>query len=140
MLKYLFTAVYKDGTTYQQTQEDKSIFHEHGSCYTDHKQDELIAFALTGDGHEYLVDLRDGHFEIDMVPFSMHKPHIEKNEDGSQTAYPLKDFRLIFFRNHTHNINVGKDSNEELSHEVSYSFGWQATEHGKNYQQVMEIK
>ena len=45
-LKYLFEIEYKDGTKYNQTQEDVSILHETGSCYSDVNQDEVKTFSL----------------------------------------------------------------------------------------------
>lgn len=128
MLKYLFTAGYKDGTIYQQNVEDKSITEpEKRSCFYDVDQEKLAYFVLKGDGHEYGVDLRDGHFEIDGIKFFMHE-------------VPLKDFRLVFFRQHTHHFNVGAVGQEETSHEIVYRLGWQCTVNGKNYQEIMQIK
>ena len=92
--------------------------------FFDVRQDDVARFTLTGDGHSYAVDLTDGHFEVDGVPFKMHEE-------------PLKDFRLIFFRKHTHNFNL---EYKELSHDVVYRMGWQTTnEKGENVQRVMEI-
>jgi|SRR5665213_344168 len=125
MLKYLFTAVYKDGTTYVQTPDDRSVIEpDKRSCFFDVKQDDVETFTLTGDGHSYLVDLRDGHFEIDGVPFQMHEEH-------------LSDFRLVFFRRHTHQYQQSTLS--ELSHEMVYRMGWQCTVDGENYQEIMQI-
>lgn len=95
------------------------------------KSKDIVGFVLKGEGHTYGVDLRDGHFEIDGVPFFMH-------EDPA-----LLGFKLIFYRQHTHNIEVFvKTGNvkEELSHQIVYRFGWQCTLGNKNYQQVMQIE
>ena len=92
-LDYLFTVLYKDGNTYQQTPEDVSVSDPLKSCFFDIKQDEVKTFTLKGNGHTYLVSLEDGHFEIDGVSF--------KNHDEV-----LTNFRLIFFRRHRHNFNV----------------------------------
>lgn len=124
MLKYLFTVTYKDGSTYEQNSEDRSITEpEKRSCFFDVHQDDVATFTLKGDGHSYTVDLRDGHFEVDGVPFAMHE---EK----------LSNFRLVFFRHHTHGFN---QAYEELSHEIVYRMGWQCTVDGENYQKVMQI-
>lgn len=138
MLKYLFTAVYSDGTSYTQNVEDRSISAPgERSCFYDIDQDRLVKFILApspedecGDGHVYSVDLVDGHFEVDGVPFKMHE---EAN---------LLGFRLIFWRNHTHDFLVGKDPDaepEEVNHRIVYRLGWQCTVDDVNHQRVMEI-
>lgn len=131
-MKYLFTATYKDGSVYEQTIEDKSKREpEKRSCFFDvlekAKEVELVSFVLKGQGIEYGVDLRDGHFEINGVPFFMH-------EDRT-----FKSFRLIFFRQHTHSFQVGNDTQKEIEHKIVYRVGWQCTHNGRNYQEVMEI-
>lgn len=133
MMKYLFTAEYKDGTHYIQNPEDISITEpETRSCFFDIDHSKLVKFSLKGEGHEYAIDLRDGHFEVDGVPFFMHEDH------------DLVGFKLIFFRQHTHSFNQKMDSNSqptEISHEIVYRMGWQTTTvRGENYQQIMQIK
>ena len=123
MLKYLFEVEYKDGTRFQQFQDDVSQRDSSRSAFFDVKQDQVKTFSLVGEGHRYLVDLIDGHFEIDGVQFQMHEAE-------------LTDFRLIFWRRHTHTINARM---KELAHEVVYRVGWQATKDGKNYQEVLQI-
>ena len=95
-LTYLFKATYLDGTVYQQTQEDTSCQDPKRSCFFDLKQEQLKTFQLEGNGHTYLVDLTDGHFELDGVPFRFHE-------------YPLTDIKLVYFRRHTHNFNVAME-------------------------------
>lgn len=123
-MKYLFSALYKDGSVYEQNPEDISIIDPLRSCYFDLKQDEIEKFKLIGDGNTYSVDLTDGHFEVNGIPFLLHEEE-------------LKDFRLIFWRRHTHSFNR---NDVELSHDIVYRFGWQCTVDGKNYQQIMQIK
>ncbi len=127
-LKYLFTAIYKNGATYVQNPEDQSI-KEPGrrSCFFDINHDELVAFVLKGNGHEYLVDLTDGHFEIDGVPFRMHQEP------------DLYGFKLIFFRQHTHSFIQTREKDTELSHEVVYRMGWECVLLGKKFQYEMLI-
>lgn len=128
MLKYLFTAEYDDGSTYEQNAEDVSVKEpEKRSCFFDIDQERVVRFTLKGEGHTYTVDLTDGHFEVNGVPFKMHE------EDH------LDDYRLIFWRRHRHSFNVGAEKNEELSHETVYRVGWQATFKGEKREQVMQI-
>lgn len=132
-IKYIFTAGYKDGTTYSQNVQDVSVFYPEKSCFADVKVDELAWFQLESNpqyqgedkpyAHTYRVDLIDGHFEIDGIPFRMHE-------------YPMESYKLIYFRRHRHNFNLAF---QEKSHDVVYRFGWQGVLDKKNHQQVMEI-
>lgn len=129
-LKYLFTAIYADGSTIVQTADDKSLIEpEKRSQFYDvlklAEQKQLVAFALKGAEHEYGVDLRDGHFEIDGVSFRMHETEVY-------------GFELIFFRQHTHSFNQTREKDTEVSHEVVYRMGWKLTGN-QNYQRVMQI-
>lgn len=127
MLKYLFTATFADGSTIEQTPEDVSARDPIRSCFFDvletGRERGLVAFVLRGDGHEYGVDLRDGHFEIDGVKFFMH----EKPEAG---------YELIFFRQHTHSFNLNQ---EEIAHEVVYRMGWKVAG-DQQTQRVMQFE
>lgn len=128
-LKYLFTASYKDGTTYVQNAEDRSVTEpEKRSCFFDIDHSKLETFTLTGDGHEYLVDLRDGHFESDGVPFFVYdewEPVVRK---------------LVFFRQHKHTIEQTKEKDTELSHTITYLLGWEAVNaKGITYQKIIQI-
>lgn len=130
-LKYLFTATYKDGRIYQQNAEDVSVTEpEKRSCFFDiaNHIEKLSFFTLKGEGHEYSVDLIDGHFEADGVKKIIH------------TEEFLKDFRLIYYRQHKHTFEVGQKSQKETSHTMVYHMGWQCTIGGKNYQKIIEIK
>lgn len=125
-LKYLFGVHYKDGTEFFQTSEDISSRDPTRSAFYDVNQEEVELFQLNNvEGHTYLVDLRDGHFEIDHIPFFARIP---------PTGAVL---RLIFFRRHRRNFHVGLEGPEQLSHEVEYHFGWQTTVEGCNIQQTL---
>jgi hypothetical protein len=124
MLKYRFHAVYADGTFFVQNEEDVSARDPARSAFYDVDQSRLEAFALAGEGHTYAVDLTDGTFAIDGVPFRMHEG-------------PLSDLQLIFFRRHTHTIS---GQFKELAHQTVYRLGWQATNSaGRRVQRVMEL-
>ena len=123
MLKYLFIAQYNDGTEFRQNENDVSSQDSKRSAFFDIIQEKLVRFSLVGDGRVFSVDLTDGHFEINGIPFRMHDESIE-------------NIRLIFFRKHTHNYNLAL---EEQSHDIIYRMGWQANLHGSNTQRVMEI-
>lgn len=129
-LKYLFTAIYDDGTVYAQNPEDKSLLKDFGSSYSDVNQEKLIAFILEdqiGSGKVIGVNLLDGHFEIDGFRMLIHQ---EKD---------LTNFRLIFFRRHVHKIR--QSDGVELSHDWFYRIGWQANDSkGNNVQRIIEIE
>ena len=122
-MKYLFRVEYKDGEVFNQNPKDMSKQDPKRSAYFDIDQGRIKTFSLIGD-HSFLVDLEDGHFEVNGVSFSMHDE-------------PFSDFRLIFFRRHRHNFNL---KYQELSHEITYRMGWQCTKDGKNHQRIMEIE
>jgi len=122
-LKYLFKATCLDDSVYQQNPEDTSVSDPKRSCFFDLDITKLKNFSLEGEGHSYLVDLVDGHFEIDGIPFSFHE-------------YPLTDIRLVYFRRHTHSFNI---KFQEQSHTMCFRFGFQADENGKMIQRIMEI-
>lgn len=127
-LKYLFQVTYKDGSIYIQNPEDLSVkAPELGkSCFYDIEQEKVKSFFLSNDEHTYSVNLLDGHFEVDGVPFFMHP-------DRS-----LKGFRLVFFRQHTHDLDAR--SGRELSHVIAYQMGWQARDRkGQEVTRVMEF-
>lgn len=130
MLKYYFTVLYHNDTTFEQNKDDVSTIVRpgKGSAFTDVKVDEVATFTLQGEGHTYGVSLIDGHFEVDGVPFFMH-------EVGGIDNEVMKDFRLIYYRQHRHGLH----QNQEISHETVYRFGWQCTVNGKNYQQIMQL-
>ena len=128
MLKYLFTVQFKDGSVYEQTEEDRSLVEpEKRSAFYDVAQrlDEVHTFTLKGEGHEYMVDLTNGLFAIDGVPFRMHEEKLE-------------NYKLVFFRQHTHTYQA--DTREEIDHQIVYRVGWQAKDKDeKNVERVMQF-
>jgi len=133
ILKYLFTATYKDGSKYTQTLEDVSKTDPTRSCFFDVKQDEVKTFEINRWLNCYLVDLEDGHFEVNGRKFKMHDEE-------------LKDFKLIYFIKNRVHINVTSNKlgqilhSEEAGHERVWRIGWKAKDKdGKNVERVMEI-
>ena len=128
-MKYLFDVEFEDGSCYTQNAEDRSLIEpEKRSCYYDVMQSgkKINQFMLSDGNNCYSVDLKDGSFTVNGVRFFMHEER------------DLKDFRLIYFRQHTHNFNLA--TNEQLSHEIVFRMGWQTTKDGKNIQRIMEIE
>jgi hypothetical protein len=132
MLKYLFQANFSDGTFLQQTQDDISKMEPTKSAFYDVLQhDNLESFGLFSEQvpNIYAVDLRDGHFEINGVPFNVQDPS-EKIENSPR--------RLIYFRNVTRMFNP--ENMEETDVNLVYHIGWQLTDStGRNFQYTISI-
>lgn len=130
-MKYLFTALFKDATFYEQTAQDISRVNPAKSAFFDILEQEkqgnsVVMFCLVGGGNDYLVDLRDGHFEVNGVPFIMHS-------EGD-----LSNFRLVYFRNRKQHFNLNLKC---IGEETVFNFGWQAnTSGGQNIQRIMSIQ
>ncbi len=127
-LKYLFVAVYNDGTHYQQTPEDVSLTKRGGSAFSDVDHTRLVRFFLASETNSVSVDLVDGHFEINGVPFRLH------NEDDG-----FKDFKLHYWRQVTRNFEVGsRPIPKDVS--VIYKIGWECEKDGVTHKRVIEIE
>jgi hypothetical protein len=127
-LKYKWSAVYSDGSILHSNEEDISIKDPTRSAYYDIDQDRLIAFSLYDETNEYLIDLRDGHFEINQVPFKLHSENISEPK------------RLIYFHRNTVNLTqIGNEDPEVESHTREFHIGWQATVNGENIQRTIRF-
>ena len=133
-LKYTFKCYFKDGSVVTQSQSDLSVENPSKSAYFDVAQNERAGnlptrFELTDGVKTFAVDLQDGHFEVNGLPFRMHELDI-----------PYYNRRLIYFRRHTHTTTSGGD---QAGHTIVFRFGWQgnvsADITSANYQQVMEL-
>jgi hypothetical protein len=51
-----------------------------------------------GEGPVFAVDMTDGHFEVDEVPFFQHNTVKQDKETGNQAAIALRNFELIYAR------------------------------------------
>ena len=67
-LKYLYKAIYKDGSSYEQNIDDISIANPDKSCYNDLKLDEIAAFTLSDGTNTYTLDLSDGGIKFNGYP------------------------------------------------------------------------
>lgn len=134
-LKYLFTAVYKDGSTYVQPEDDVSRLHKGDKDFTpssfrDIDHDKLIHFMLTDGTDLYGVDLRTGAFWVNGKELSLH----EQNFD----PYAHK-LRLIYFREVRKEFDINME--EKDTYVNRYVFGWQCTDKdGNNHQLTVGIK
>ncbi len=127
-LKYHFTVGFQNGEIYSQAPDDVSVIDPTRSSFFDVQQQENqgnppVIFTLEDGENLYVVDLMDGHFEVNGSIFHMY--------DKPLTG-PL---RLVYFRRHLHSFYNGVHGD----HKIAYNFGWQATIDGENVQRVMTI-
>ncbi len=126
-----FAATFADGTQIFQDEGDNSKLDVSRNCYFDVLQKQLdsplVCFILAGEGYPtFGVDLRDGHFEVNGVPFFQH-------------AEPLKDFKLVYFRNVSQHrtFTAGKEPVDTA--ELGYDLGWTAEYKGEDVKRFMRI-
>lgn len=136
-LRYLFEARMKDGTVIRQTLEDVSTVEPlTRSAFYDVAQrlDDVVLFGLFNDKNSYVVDLRDGHFEINGVPFSAQPVTTPVINDGGK-------FKLVYFRDHQQELVMSAEGNSKLgTHHHQYRMGWEYTDpNGRIYQQTIVI-
>lgn len=128
--KYLFVAVFKDGTEIEQTQEDRSTINPDKSAFFDvlQRQDELAYFYLRDHEKTFMVDLENGQFEIGGVPIL--------KEGGPE----LFNYRLIYFHRNWQHIK----GDTIVAREREYHIGFQANyyEDGvlRSFKQTMIIR
>lgn len=135
-LQYLFTVLFKDGSSITQTLEDVSVLDPKRPAFFDvqEKMKEVEPKALILESvsglNKAAVSLEDGHFEIDGSVFFVG--------DAPDRKTPL---RLIYFRRNYRDFKMGMDmQTEQVAHHIHYYFGWQTTtEEGENIQRTIGI-
>lgn len=130
---YLFVATFADGSQIFQDAKDISAADLKRSQFYDvlerAKETALVSFVIRGE-HVFGVDLRDGHFEVNGLPFFQHRP------DNSAENY--KDFRVIYFR--TPQIQIDAHTRQPISGKIhAYTIGWQMTHNGKNVKKTFSV-
>lgn len=148
-LTYTFGVHFKDGSEYFQTPEDVSVKGKFsGSAFSDIKDRlaEIELFQLEGNGKRIVVDLRDGHFEIDGFAVLVGDPSVHIPQDTER--------RLVYFRRVSqvagydvkcvgHGADgapIWESTGEYRTRTaIQYHVGWQATVNGKNHQVTMAV-
>lgn len=139
-LKWLFEAEFADGHRISQTQADQSKLDPSKSAFYDveeyEKKTPLVKFSL---GHIEedkwcSVDLEDGHFELQGVPFDLH----------FNLPSLTPKFRVIYYRVRTELLKITRedakpDELEPSSLPPRFMLGWQTTIEDQNYKEVMII-
>lgn len=119
--QFYFVATFADGTQIFQNEADVSPNDPVKNCYFDvlerSKTEQPASFVITDGTHVFGVDLRDGHFEVNGVPFFQHRPEFANQQ--------YKDFQLVYFR--TPKIEIDAKTMEPIRGTVgSYTIGWTA--------------
>jgi hypothetical protein len=139
-LRWLFVAHFADGSTIEQTQEDKCLTRADGtgSAFTDVlAREESIALTafelrLVGSAESVVVDLTTGNFIANGLPVCAH------NQSFEPQRYKLK---LIYFRE----TRVERDLNGAGKavadrHFVNrYFIGWETVVNGKSKQATLAV-
>jgi hypothetical protein len=145
-LKYLFTVLFNDGEEYFQTPDDVAIRDpepgcERGSAFSDvvPRLADVQLFQLSSHDTTLLLDLRDGHFELNDIPFSAGDPAVQF---GPGTKRKLIYFRRTFQTRQTDVICTGQGPNGPTFEQVGeqrnavyqeFHLGWEAEFKGKNH-------
>ena len=131
---YGFTATFADGSTieFEPNGSYNSKEVEGGTLFTDiqNKDTEdnpLISFVLHNDELSWGVDLRDGHFEINGVPFWQHRPELDN----------YKNFRVIYHFTTQRSFTQGVGEHD--SSIIGYNLGWQVSHLGKNVKKMLHF-
>lgn len=134
--QYRFVAVYRDGTSYEQTADDVSVSDPTKSAYFDVKQDKIVNFYLIKEDDSVVagVDLQTGLFSINGHDFWAAP-------SGFVKVNPL---RLVYFRETR--VEVTMDGNIDgkvlgTKHYVSrYFIGWETEDRfRKTVQQTIAV-
>ncbi len=128
-VKFRFSVLYTDDTVFEQSADDTSVTRKGGSSFTDVRQDDVLRFGIEGDGRTALVDLSDGHFEVDGAVLWVGGDY--------QHFTPETVLRLVYFRR---NVLAFNAEYVEQAHRVVHYLGWQTTIDGKNYQQIIGLE
>lgn len=140
-LKYLFVAVFEDGTIIRQTPDDRSsIDPEKRSQFYDVLQanKRIVKFSLVGEGNKIGVDLITGIFNINGIDVLL--------ESDKLPTIP-EQFDLIFYRQRTEHFNITYDKPSQKVLSVAqnndnfceYFIGWKCTINGKEYKQKLAV-
>jgi hypothetical protein len=129
-----FVATFANGTQILQNPEDRSESNPDRNCFFEvlqrQKEVPLVCFVLHGEGYPtFGVDLRDGHFEVNGVPFFQH-------------SEPIQEFRLHYFRNVSQHRTIRVDGTGDPvdTVELGYSIGWEAELKGETVTRYMRIQ
>jgi len=117
---HIWTAIYSDGTTLQQFDENKE------NKFGDIDQEKLIAFRIDKNDKHIIVDLKYGIFGINGNIFEI--PNI---------SYKDETYRLIYFRRVQQSMGTAPGAQDQS---LSSFIGFQTTIENKNKKVVFSEK
>lgn len=147
-LKYRWIAEYYDGSTIEEPEDGKSqivaydpVTDYQPSAFRDIDRDKLVKFHIYGvdpevESERWSVDLRDGHFEHNGIPFIVHPQFLDENHLFVPSKLDLVFFREVR-REHDVTSTVQEDgtANDEITnireYVNRYFFGWKTNINGK---------
>lgn len=138
-LRYLFRALFEDGTEIEQTPEDVSCVDPRKSAFYDviSKTNSRLCFFQISDSHgnSFSVNLQDGHFEANNLPMWLQPV-------ATDTIPPGGRYELIYCRDHRHQFQIGGDGAvQEDNHQVGFRIGWNyAAPDGRTYTQCLVVR
>lgn len=159
VLTHLFAAELLDGTRIEQTPADVSavdpsrsrffdlcVKQEDGQVAQDSlgravTRDDIAFFGIVDTrvphGPMFMVDLRDGHFEINGQVFRAEPV-------ASNTIPAGGKYRLLYFRDHQQDVilEVGEhgDTQRFGDHRIAYRFGWEYTVGERRWEQTIVVE
>lgn len=146
-IKHFFKCIFRDGSIMEQTPEDVSVVDPSRNCFYDVMQEEekrggIKEFILEGQGHKYVVNLIDGHFQIDDgTVFYLH--------DGNDMGCAPIDckLKLVQFRRRqehqdiTYSLSTGAVRQLGEHRSTAQQFlGWQTNINGKNFKHTIHFE
>lgn len=144
-LKYLFCAKLRSGEIIEQTPEDVSSEREDKNAYYDllektpdgepylHNgavrcRSDVELFQMEDETTRYLVDLNDGHFEVQLLDGELGIPFFIKIPSKGAILRPFRFLR----RRHHFNAN-----GTELGQECEYHFGWETEDSKERAEMIL---
>lgn len=130
-LKYLFAALFEDGSEIKQPPDDISLLNPSKSSFFDVLEQTKTAlislFGLYNEENAYMINLSNGEFDVNGAKFFLH-----------DTDLKISNLRIVYFRKN--NKQFSSDGTEQKS-KVSYILGWQGNlNDGSNVKYVIEIE
>lgn len=146
-LKYLFTAIFEDGTVIKQTQDDVSVIDpKKRSAFYDvleyEKKSKLVQFEIDNAHLAYYDTFEDVRIDLKTGLFLVNNLQIDITD---QLFYPTEPLKLIYFRETRIETDVIKESGkaDEIKSQRfyinRYFVGWETMYNGKKYQRTIAL-
>lgn len=129
-----FVATYADGRQVFQTPEDVSQHTPGKNAFFDvlNCEEQPVSFVIRNEEHSFGVDLRDGHFECNGVPFFQHRPEHKK----------YRDFKLVYWRITDQLMEINTETQERTpigARVAGYVIGWECQHDGERVERTFNV-